>query len=243
MDVPLVDDFDRPAFMVTLGVLPPYTREDVDAAYRGLVLQVHPDRGGTVGDFLKVQEAYDRAVEYVRFHSGRRGWIAAQVENYVRQEKAVDEVRRLGGTVETEEIDWMKRSLGDGFAMLTDRVRVIRLPESAADDAFIGFLAGPPSRTPYLLELSLAGTRITDEGLRALSAFTLLTKLNVARTRVSGGGIQSLLEQLPDLLCIDVQGTAVGLLSRWRFQRMLRKRRAESAHRKLLLLPGQGGGA
>jgi hypothetical protein len=229
MDLQHTNDLNRPAFMVTLGLLPPYSPEDVEAAYRSRVWTAHPDRGGNVADFLKLQQAYEQALEYVRFRADRRLWIGAHVEKHVRQQEAADAVARLGGQVEIEEIDWMRHSVGNDFAQLASRLRTIRLQDSRADDAFLTFLAGPPPRVPSLLELSLAGTRITDKGLQALSAFTLLRKLNVARTAVSARGIGALLEQLPELQEVDMARTRVGLLSRWRFNRMLRLRRAEKA--------------
>jgi DnaJ-domain-containing protein 1 len=42
-----------------LGLLPGATLADVKAAYRERVKQYHPDQGGTVQDFLRVQEAYE----------------------------------------------------------------------------------------------------------------------------------------------------------------------------------------
>jgi hypothetical protein len=87
----------RPEFMATLGLLPPYTLDDVKSAYREKVWHAHPDRGGAASDFLKIQEAYERAVEYVEFCGDRRKWIATQVECYLRQQEAVAEVERLGG--------------------------------------------------------------------------------------------------------------------------------------------------
>jgi hypothetical protein len=238
MDLQPNGDPNRPEFMVTLGLLPPFTRDELEAAYRSRVWTTHPDRGGAVADFLKVQEAYDRALEYVRFHDSRRAWIAAQGEVFVRQQQAADEVLRLKGRPEFEEIDWLRQSLGDGFAMLAERLRGIHLENTEADDAFLSFLAGPPPHAPHLLELNLAGTRITDTGLQALSGFTLLKKLNLSRTRVSGAGIGALLKRLPDLELVEMQGTAAGLWSRWRLQRLLRRRRAESERRKVVLMPG-----
>jgi hypothetical protein len=42
-----------------LGLAPGATVADVKAAYRERVKQFHPDQGGTVQDFLRVQEAYE----------------------------------------------------------------------------------------------------------------------------------------------------------------------------------------
>src|SRR5438309_6971086 len=91
---------DAPGFLVALGLLPPYTAEDVHMAYRDKAKQAHPDHGGSVGEFVKIQEAYERAQEYVKFCAGRRPWLAAQVERYVEQEELVALVSRRGGQVE-----------------------------------------------------------------------------------------------------------------------------------------------
>jgi hypothetical protein len=99
---------DRPDFMEALGLLPPYTAEDVRMAYREKAKNAHPDHGGSIGDFVKLQEAYERALEYVSFSSERRQWLAAQVNRYVQQEEIVSDVRRRGGDFEIEEVDWLK---------------------------------------------------------------------------------------------------------------------------------------
>jgi len=41
----------RPEFMVRLGLAPPYTVEDVKAAYRDQTKRVHPDHGGSAQEF------------------------------------------------------------------------------------------------------------------------------------------------------------------------------------------------
>ena len=145
MDIHHANEHDRPAFMATLGLLPPYTHDDAAAAYRARVLKVHPDHGGNAADFLIVQEAYERAVEYIHYHGDRLGWIAARVDIYIGQQEVSEKVARLGGRVEMEELDWLKHSLGDGFALLAERLRGIHLHDSTADDAFISFLAQKPA--------------------------------------------------------------------------------------------------
>src|SRR6516162_6335680 len=67
MDLQHSSHLNRPACMATLGLLPPYSRDDVEAAYRSQVWTAHPDRGGSVADFVKLQKAYEQAMEYVRF--------------------------------------------------------------------------------------------------------------------------------------------------------------------------------
>ena len=46
----------RPPFMVTLGLLPPYTREDIQEAYHEKAKTTHPDRGGSASDFEKLPD-------------------------------------------------------------------------------------------------------------------------------------------------------------------------------------------
>src|SRR6516162_3224494 len=104
-------DTGPPEFMGTLSLLPPYSLDDVKAAYRAKVLRAHPDRGGSIGEFLKIQEAYERAVEYVGYCGDRRNWIASHVDSYLRQREAAAEVERLGGQVEFEEVDWLRQSV------------------------------------------------------------------------------------------------------------------------------------
>jgi hypothetical protein len=223
----------RPESMDILGLLPPYALDDVKVAYRAKALETHPDRGGTMGEFLKVQEAYERAVEFVAYCGDHRKWIADHIETYLRQREADAKVERLGGQVEFEEVDWLKQSVGD-FAVLVERLRVIRLRNTAADDDLMNFLAEQPSRTPYLIELDLANTRISDSGLQALTGLHLLQRLDLSGTRVTWRGLWATVEELPSLEKVGLAGTAIGWLSRWRLNMLVRRRKAENERRKLL---------
>lgn len=230
---PFRNDPGRPEFMATLGLLPPYTLHDVKAAYRIKALETHPDRGGAPADFMKIHEAYKQATEFVQISGDRRGWIADQVETHLRQQEVTAEVQRLGGQTEFEETDWLKHYVGD-FAQLADRLRVIQLEDTAADDAFLYLLAEQPPRAPYLTELSLAGTRITDKGLEALTGLELLRRLDLSRTKVTNRGVQAIVRSLPALEWVGMAGLRVGWFSRWRLRALLRGREAERRHMKLL---------
>lgn len=223
---PIRNEAARPEFMVTLGLLPPYTDSDVKAAYRAKARATHPDRGGASADFIKIHEAYKRALEYVEFTGDRRRWIADQVEHHLRQQEVVAEVERLGGQTEFEEVAWLKQHVGD-FAQLADRLRVIRLPNTAADDDFLTFLAEQPSRVPYVTELNLAGTPITDKGLLALAGLEQLRRLDLSGTRITDRGFREAVRSLPSLEWADVAGSGVGWLTRLRLRSMLRGRQAE----------------
>jgi hypothetical protein len=231
---PFNNESGRPDFMATLGLLPPYTLSDVKSAYRAKAMETHPDRGGASADFIKIHEAYKRALEYVQFTGDRRKWIADQVERHLRQQEAAAEVKRLGGRTEFQEADWLKHLVGD-FAQLADRLRVIELQNTAADDAFLAFLAEEPSRTPFLMELNLAGTRITDKGLQALTGFDLLRRLDVSGTKVTDRGVKTAVQSLTALEWVGVSGTGVGWLSRWRLRSLQRGREAERRRLKFLM--------
>jgi hypothetical protein len=203
--------------MVILGLLPPYTREDVHAAYREKAKTAHPDRGGSVSAFKELHDAYEHAQEYLSFHHSRRGWLAAQVDRYVAQEAVTNEVFRLGGTVEWEQIDWMKRSFGD-FAALADMLRGIRLTDRADGDTFLKYLAEHASVLGNLLWLDVSGSQITDQGVLQLQALQSLRRLDLSRTSISEKAL-GVVQGLPDLEWINLRGTSLSWWTRWRLRR------------------------
>src|SRR5262249_10206602 len=140
-----------------------------------------------------------------------------KVERYAVQEAVVAEVRRRGGQVEVEKFDWVRHSVGDDFAALTDRLRGIRVRDQADGDGFLAFLAGHPLALESLSWLDLAGCRISDDGLQHVGLAENLKRLNLARTPVSKHGLE-VLQALPQLERINLGGTAVGWLSRCRLR-------------------------
>jgi hypothetical protein len=204
--------------MEALGLLPPYTPEDVRMAYHERAKQAHPDHGGSVADFVKLQEAHDRALEYVEFNAARRQWLAAQVERYMEQERVLSEIRRRGGEVEIEELDWLKRSIGDDFATLTERLRGIRLRGLEDGDQFLRFLAEHRPALQYLLWLDLAGSRISDEGFLQLAGLPLIERLDVSGASLTERGL-SIVPKLPRLCWLNLSGTSIGWWKRWRLHR------------------------
>jgi hypothetical protein len=208
---------ERPDFMVALGLLPPYSPEDVRMAYRTKAALAHPDRGGSAAEFVKLHEAYERAREYAEFYASRRRWLGVQVEQYLRQEEVVAEVRRLGGQVEVESLDWLKHWIGEDFAVVAEKLRGIRLRGLADGDPALHYLAAHRPALQYLLSLDLAGTRFSDGALLRLGGLALLRRLDLARTPVSRRGLRVLAE-LPELEWLNLGGTSVGLWDRWRLR-------------------------
>jgi Leucine Rich repeat len=210
---------DRPEFMIHLGLLPPYTADDVRMAYRERAKLAHPDHGGTVAQFKELQEAYDRALEYTKFHSGRREWLAGQVDRYIDQQAAIAAVRQVGGSVEIEHIDWLRRSIGDDFATLTDRLRGIRARNLTEGDQFIHRLIKHRPALEFLLRLDLAGSRVSDAGLKSLQGLPLLEQLDLSGSQITGRGVSRALGELPNLRWLNIAGMSINWWQRWRLRR------------------------
>ncbi len=204
---------ERPEFMAYLELLPPYSLDDVHKAYKAKALAAHPDRGGSTADFLQLKKHYERAQEYVRFQEGRRNWLATQVEPYLHQQEIIAEVKRRGGRVEIETVEWMQRSFGD-FAALAERLRGISLRESREGDAFLEYLAAHASHLKYLSHLDLAGSAVTNAGLKHLVQLQSLDRVSLAGTAITGSALKRL-AALEELTWLDVTGISIGILTRW----------------------------
>ncbi|MEQ8210561.1 MAG: J domain-containing protein [Lacipirellulaceae bacterium] len=57
---------DRPNCLTTLGLSPGCSEEEVMEAYREKVKTLHPDRGGDLQSFLRLQETFEEAIRTVR---------------------------------------------------------------------------------------------------------------------------------------------------------------------------------
>jgi len=61
---------DRPPCLVALDLASSCTKEEVLAAYRERVKSLHPDRGGDLNEFLRLQQHFEQALNLVRDPSG-----------------------------------------------------------------------------------------------------------------------------------------------------------------------------
>ena len=57
---------DTPPCIVALGLSMPCSEADVMRAYRERVKQLHPDRGGDMREFLRLQSHFEQAVHFLR---------------------------------------------------------------------------------------------------------------------------------------------------------------------------------
>ena len=64
---------ERPPCLASLDLSLPCTEAEVLEAYRQKVKQLHPDRGGSMDQFLRLQKHFEQAVELVRQQAGRSG--------------------------------------------------------------------------------------------------------------------------------------------------------------------------
>jgi hypothetical protein len=209
--------------MVTLGLLPPYSLEDVRRAYHDKSQSAHPDRGGSIDEFIALKEAFERANEYVKFRSSRAQWLAGQVERYARQEDLVSAVRRWGGEVEVEAVDWLKRSFGDDFSIVTERLVGIHCRGQADGDALLAYLGAHKSECENLRWLDVSGSKVSDLGLSHLASLSCLKRLDLGGTQITTKGLVCL-DGLKELEWLNVAGTEVGWWARqtlrWRHPRL-----------------------
>lgn len=197
---------DRPEFFDVLGLAPPVTVDDIKQAYLEKVKTAHPDRGGEIASFRKLQEAFDQAINYANFRSDRMKWLGVQVERYAVQEAVVKHIESLGGQVEMASISWMKRSFGEDFAQLMDRIVGVTLHGPSITDATLEYLVREQPVLQTLQSIDLADANISDFGALMLRVFQELRRIDLSRTPVTNEALY-LAEWLPELRWLGTRGT------------------------------------
>ncbi len=205
----------QPEFLKQLGLSYPCVEQDVEEAYRARVWAVHPDRGGDADGFIQLQRAYEQALEYVRFHSGKTRWLARCVERYVAQGELIAEIERNGGRARIVSLDWLAAEIGEDFAQVMDQIAGIELRGPTVGDEMLERLAGARAILPELRVLDLKGSRVTDAGVLRLAELASLHELCLAGTSVSQRAL-AVLDGLTELKQLDLSGTRVGLWGRIR---------------------------
>ncbi|HEX4412848.1 MAG TPA: hypothetical protein VH107_04415 [Lacipirellulaceae bacterium] len=223
-------DIERPACMVTLGLLPPYMPEDVEKAYLAKVKELRPDLGGDPKPFYAVQNAYTEAKEYLKFRGDRRGWIARRMDEYLATQEVEEKIRAFGAEVETNYLDWLQKSFGE-FAELTENIIAIRLHDAPNGDEFIESLVRDRDHLLELKTLDLAGCTISNVAVRQLGVFRRLQVLDLSRTPITWESLH-IIEWLPELHDIQVEGTQLNWFTRRKLaSQMRRKRKAAESMR------------
>jgi hypothetical protein len=217
------EDIERPACMVKLGLLPPYMPEDVEKAYLARIKEIRPDLGGDPQPFYDVQNAYMQAKEYLKFRGDRRGWIAKRMDEYLAVQEVTEKLKSFGAEVETNFLDWLQKSFGE-FAELTENVLGIKLHDAPNGDEFVEFLVSHRDQLLELQRLDLAGCKLSDAMVRQLSVFRRLQELNLSRTPITWQSLH-LVEWLPELHVLDVEGTGINWFSRRKLASQLKHKR------------------
>jgi hypothetical protein len=212
-----VEHDGRPDFLVTLGILLPCSEEDVKQAYRSKVHEMHPDTGGDAETFKQFQEAYQRALEYARFHGSRRQWLAQSVENYIVQEALVERIHKLGGEVTLQCYEWLIDEIGEDYAHLMERLIEIRLNGPEINDRDLKELLRNQKALVALQTLDLTGSGVTNQGVLKLAAFRSLRELRLGGTKISGSAL-AVIDDLPKLELLDLRESRTSWLSRRRLR-------------------------
>jgi len=207
--------------MKALGLLPPYTIEDVKQAFKSKAKSAHPDGGGSTREFVQLREAYTQAVEFMEFQSSRRNWLASAVERYAEHSKFVEELESQNFGVEIESEDWRKNSFGD-FVQVTERITGLRLQGSTVDDTHIEQLISKHKLLRSLRLLDVANSRVSDTGLKMLSPLRSLVRVDLRNTLVSPAGLKGLCSQ-PHLESIHIGGLNIGFWKRFGLKSTNRK--------------------
>ena len=209
---------DRREFLTVLGLAPPVTEEDVKQAYLDKCKVAHPDHGGDVSEFKRLQEAFEQATEYARFKASRMQWLSQWVEQYAEQEQVIEQIKTLGGSVEVKSSDPLTRSIGPDFAVVLDKVVGIRLSGPKIDDRVILQLAGQRRMLAGLRKLALVDTAVTQAGLLQLRPFEMLRHLDLSGTSVNPVALDALLRELRLLETIVLEGTGIGWPARMKLR-------------------------
>lgn len=204
---------DRPEFYDVLGLAPPISVDDVKQAYLEKVKTAHPDRGGDPKAFRDLQEAFDQAMQYANFRSDRMKWLGVQAERYAAQEALIDKLEALGGRVEITSIPWMKRSFGEDFAQLMNRIVGVTLRGPAVNDATIEFLVREQSVLQTIQSVDLAESKISDHGALLLRVFQELRRIDLSGSQVTNESLH-LADWLPELRWLGVRGTRVTMIGK-----------------------------
>lgn len=205
----------RPACMQQLGLLPPYSMEDVKRAYRNLAKSSHPDAGGSAEEFARLHEAYERALSLAGFHESRRSWLAARIERYAERQEFEALLSSFGGRCLVQRPEIYLADFGPDFGQMLCEVTAVYLTQSeCANEALRTIAVHPVFQEARLLDLSFSS--VTDDALPCLSGMPLLG-LDLRRTRVTSRGLKHV-SQLPDLEWLHIGQTRIGFFSRFRWR-------------------------
>ncbi len=211
------EPFQRPEFMIQLGLKPPYSPDDVKQAYRQKAKLAHPDAGGDPQAYMALHDAYEEALDYALFHAGRRDWIAEEMDRYIQRVAVVADVESRGGQVSMQRFEGLRPWVGEDFAQLKDKLIAIHLrgPE-ITDEALDVFIDnGDALQDVQMLDLAHSG--VTGEGLARIQELQALSALDLHDTPVDNRGLDFIF-RLPNLDWLHIGGTQVNWRGRMKLK-------------------------
>ena len=206
----------RPACMQRLGLLPPYSIDDVKKAYRNLAKAAHPDGGGNPEAFAALHQDYERALSLACFHESRRHWLGERVESYTDRSQLVEQIEQAGGQAVLQEPHGYLADFGPDFAELLQELVSVHLTGSNVNDALLNSVTSQATFAEVRF-LDLSGSAVTDDGLKSI-ANSALSGLDLRGTAISARGLGSI-RKLANLEWLHIGNTRIGMWSRWRLQR------------------------
>ncbi len=209
---------ERLDFLTLLGLAPPVTEEDVKQAYLIKARTAHPDHGGDIEDFKRLQEAFEQATEYARFKAGRMQWLSRWVEQYAEQEKVIEEIKALGGKVDVKASDPLSRSIGPDFAVVLDKVIGVELTGSQIDDVVLTRLVSQRRMLAGIRKLALIDTAVSPTTLLKVREFESLRELDLTGTQVDATALEPILRDLRSLETIHLDRTGIGWPARMKLR-------------------------
>jgi hypothetical protein len=220
MTEPISTEFrpERLDFLTLLGLAPPVTEEDVKQASLVKAKTAHPDHGGDVEHFKRLQEAFEQATEYARFKASRMKWLSRWVEQYAEQEQIVEQIKALGGSVDVKSSEPLSKSIGPDFAVVLDKVTGLRLSGPTITDEVIAQLSAQRRMLAGLRSLALVNTAVSHVGLLQLRTFETLTHLDLSGTPVEVAAVEVLLKELQQLESMVLENTGIGWPARMKLR-------------------------
>ena len=216
------DSEPRPEFMVALGLMPPYTVEDVKRAYFEKARTAHPDGGGSVETFVKLHDAYVKATEFAGQRASHIEWLGGWVEQYAQQQAIAEEVFSRGGNVEIEKPKTVTASIGADFGHVLERMIGIAMRGRSFGDADVEYLTSRAEWLKTIRYLDLSGSQVTDKSVERLTVFSGLERIDLSDTATTAAVLPRL-QTLSKLKELRLAGTRIGFWPRWKMRRWLKQ--------------------
>jgi hypothetical protein len=213
---------DRPEFMLVLGLLPPYSEQDVRQAYRKRAQQSHPDHGGDPKTFRRIHEAYERAQNYVAVRNVRSKWIAGKMDRYLLLQDVERRLGDLGASITTWYEDWQTKHLGE-FAELMSEIDSVTVAAGSNGNTVIELMLNEQPMFQKLRRIVLADCGVNTQHAMQLATFKRLRFVNLNNNPVPRQ-IADLVWMLPNLKDFEVEGVALGWWTSRKIKRELESR-------------------